>query len=56
MSNNNISDKANPESNRNLEELKAIESLFLEFDFFQRVGGGIGITRMIPALEKINKI
>jgi aspartyl/asparaginyl-tRNA synthetase len=29
---------------------------FLEFDFFQRVGGGIGITRMIPALEKINKI
>ena len=35
MSNNNISDKANPESNRNLEELKAIESLFLEFDFFK---------------------
>jgi aspartyl/asparaginyl-tRNA synthetase len=29
---------------------------FLEFDFFQRVGGGIGITRMIPALEKINKV
>ena len=29
---------------------------FLEFDFFQRVGGVIGITRMIPALEKINKI
>ena len=29
---------------------------FLEFDFFQRVGGGIGITRMIPALEKIGKI
>ena len=29
---------------------------FFEFDFFQRVGGGIGITRMIPALEKINKI
>ena len=29
---------------------------FLEFDFFQRVGGGIGITRMIPALEKISKI
>ena len=29
---------------------------FLEFDFFQRVGGGIGVTRMIPALEKINKI
>jgi len=29
---------------------------FLEFDFFQRVGGGIGITRMIPALQKIGKI
>jgi aspartyl/asparaginyl-tRNA synthetase len=29
---------------------------FLEFDFFQRVGGGIGVTRMIPALENINKI
>ena len=29
---------------------------FLEFDFFQRVGGGIGVTRMIPALEKISKI
>ena len=29
---------------------------FLEFDFFQRVGGGIGVTRMIPALEKIGKI
>ena len=29
---------------------------FLEFDFFQRVGGGIGVTRMIPALEKINKV
>ena len=29
---------------------------FLEFDFFQRVGGGIGVTRMIPALEKIGKV
>jgi len=29
---------------------------FLKFDFFPRVGGGIGITRMIPALEKIGKI
>tara|TARA_E500000331_G_scaffold348322_1_gene389758 strand:+ start:172 stop:996 length:825 start_codon:yes stop_codon:yes gene_type:complete len=29
---------------------------FLEFDFFPRVGGGIGITRMIPALEHIHKI
>ena len=25
---------------------------FLEFDFFQRVGGGIGMTRMIAALDK----
>ncbi len=25
---------------------------FLEFDFFPRVGGGIGMTRMIAALEK----
>jgi aspartyl/asparaginyl-tRNA synthetase len=29
---------------------------FLKFDFFPRVGGGIGITRMIPALEGIQKI
>ena len=26
---------------------------FLEFDFFQRVGGGIGMTRMIAALDTI---
>ena len=25
---------------------------FLKFDFFPRVGGGIGMTRMIAALEK----
>ena len=25
---------------------------FLEFDFFPRVGGGIGMTRMIAALDK----
>ena len=24
---------------------------FLEFDFFQRSGGGIGVTRMIRAME-----
>ena len=24
---------------------------FLEFDFFPRVGGGIGMTRMIAALD-----
>jgi aspartyl/asparaginyl-tRNA synthetase len=27
---------------------------FLEFDFFPRVGGGIGMTRMISALDTIN--
>ena len=26
---------------------------FLKFDFFPRVGGGIGITRLIPALNKL---
>ena len=26
---------------------------FLEFDFFPRVGGGIGVTRMIAALDKL---
>ena len=29
---------------------------FLKFDFFPRVGGGIGMTRMIAALDKQNKI
>ena len=38
------------------ERVEAELEKFLEFDFFQRVGGGIGITRMIPALEKINKV
>jgi aspartyl/asparaginyl-tRNA synthetase len=38
------------------ERVEAELEKFLEFDFFQRVGGGIGVTRMIPALEKINKI
>ena len=38
------------------ERVQAELEKFLEFDFFQRVGGGIGITRMIPALEKIGKI
>ena len=38
------------------ERVEAELEKFLEFDFFQRVGGGIGITRMIPALEKISKI
>ena len=26
---------------------------FLKFDFFPRVGGGIGVTRMIPALDQL---
>ena len=38
------------------ERVQAELAKFLEFDFFQRVGGGIGVTRMIPALEKINKV
>ncbi len=38
------------------ERVEAELEKFLEFDFFQRVGGGIGITRIIPALEKIGKI
>jgi len=28
---------------------------FLEFDFFPRVGGGIGMTRMISALDTLKK-
>ena len=27
---------------------------FLNFDFFPRFGGGIGVTRMISALDKLN--
>ena len=38
------------------ERVEAELEEFLKFDFFQRVGGGIGITRMIPALQKIGKI
>ena len=33
------------------ERVEAELEEFLKFDFFPRVGGGIGITRMIPALE-----
>jgi len=29
---------------------------FLEFDFFPRVGGGIGMTRMIAALDKLQSV
>jgi len=27
---------------------------FLSYDFFPRFGGGIGVTRMISALDKLN--
>ena len=29
---------------------------FLKFNFFPRVGGGIGMTRMISALDKQNTV
>ncbi len=29
---------------------------FLKFDFFPRVGGGIGMTRMIAALDKLQSL
>ena len=34
------------------ERVEAELEKFLEFDFFPRVGGGIGMTRMIAALDK----
>ena len=34
------------------ERVEAELEEFLEFDFFPRVGGGIGMTRMIAALDK----
>jgi len=34
------------------ERVEAELEKFLEFDFFPRVGGGIGMTRMISALDK----
>ena len=34
------------------ERVEAELEEFLKFDFFPRVGGGIGMTRMIAALEK----
>jgi len=36
------------------ERVEAELEKFLEFDFFPRVGGGIGMTRMIAALDKYN--
>ena len=38
------------------ERVEAELEKFLEFDFFPRVGGGIGMTRMIAALEKHKEI
>ena len=29
---------------------------FLKFDFFPRVGGGIGMTRMIAAVDKLQRL
>jgi aspartyl/asparaginyl-tRNA synthetase len=37
------------------ERVEAELEEFLKFDFFPRVGGGIGMTRMIAALEKSHK-
>ena len=34
------------------ERVEAELEKFLKFDFFPRVGGGIGMTRMIAALDK----
>ena len=41
-------------SNSNIKEERVEAELeeFLKFDFFPRVGGGIGMTRMIAALDK----
>ena len=37
------------------ERVEAELEKFLEFDFFERVGGGIGMTRMIAALDSLKK-
>ena len=34
------------------DRVEAELEVFLKFDFFPRVGGGIGMTRMIAALNK----
>ena len=36
------------------ERVEAELEKFLEFDFFPRTGGGIGMTRMIAALDTLN--
>ena len=38
------------------ERVEAELEKFLEFDFFPRVGGGIGMTRMIAALDKVEVV
>ena len=38
------------------ERVEAEHEKFLEFDFFPRVGGGIGMTRMIAALNKLEAV
>ena len=38
------------------ERVEAELEKFFKFDFFPRVGGGIGITRLIPALQAIETI
>jgi hypothetical protein len=38
------------------ERVQAELEEFLKFDFFPRVGGGIGMTRMISALDKQNTV
>ncbi len=37
------------------ERVEAELEEFLKFDFFERVGGGIGMTRMIAALDKLEQ-
>ena len=37
------------------ERVEAELEKFLEFDFFPRVGGGIGMTRMIAALDTLQE-
>ena len=37
------------------ERVEAELEKFLEFDFFPRVGGGIGMTRMIAALDTLSE-
>jgi len=38
------------------ERVEAELEEFLKFDFFQRVGGGIGMTRMIAAMDKLQRL